>query len=100
MSTAKKKVPPQMGLRALKAHNKALAECFGRAKADLREAKKELAHRAAQMKAAQEHAAAVTEVMATMCRTVLRVRDCMPMGLVDDTGWPELVAVAEEWNPE
>lgn len=101
MSAAKKPSPV-----ALKRQVEALEVSYSLAKDALREAKKALKHREEQLafmtKAAQgnaEQAEALKEVLVTMCRTVLRVRDCMPLGLVDDTGWPELVAIAEEWNP-
>jgi hypothetical protein len=92
MSTAKKKVPPQMGLRALKAHAKALEECFGRAKADLREAKKALKERDEQL----AHMSNVAASWQADCEALREVLASM-RALVRSKRWKALEDMSKEW---
>lgn len=98
--------PKEVHPSALKAHVKALEECFARAKTELREAKKVLKEREEQLafmtKAAEgnaEHAEAMGQVLRSFCAAVdLLGRQWVRDGNVNASTVRALSDLAKEWK--
>jgi len=98
--------PKEVHPSALKAHIKALEECFARAKSELREAKKVLKEREEQLafmtKAAEgnaEHAEAMGQVLRSFCAVADMVgREWVRDGHVNASTVKALSDLAKEWK--